>query len=446
MVALASTGRDVLVTGMGFCLPGLNKSVCRTPDDFWQTIATGQSNLENDGVFSGKVFLSDEEFTSTVPDIPQRYLWNYADVHRYGLLSLVEACEDAGFDWRGAELQDAAVLTSRVGVDNSFDTYLACMQADPKSLQPHEARSLFTRLAVSVTATDVANVQASLLSNGGPNYTVSCGCASSAALIGVATNMIASGEVEVAVLTGVDSFDFSRIMHFEELKAVAATTGEQASHTAPQTMLLWDRPMRPYDAEAGGFNLGEGSATLILESREHSRRRGVEAYGRVLGQATTRGKAQSALTVDESGEPLVRAAENCLLGDGFRGEISPADIGYINGGAEGDPLFNTIEFNGVRTVFGEHTENVVVSSQEACFGHNAAPLGNIGAAATMLMMHHGAVAPTANCEKPAPDCPFDVVDTHALRPLNFDLALSFNYQMGGLSSALLLGTPDCGGR
>ena len=446
MVKLTSTERDVLVTGMGFCLPGENKSVCRTPDQFWETISAGKSHLDNDGFFVGQVFLSDDQFSETVPEIPKRYLRNYADVHRYGLLSLVEACNDASFDWRSGELQDAAVLTARVGVDNSFDTYLACMQADPNSVDSHEARSLFTRLAVSVTATDVANVQASLLGNGGPNYTVSCGCASSAALIGVAANMISSGEVEVAVLTGVDAFDFNRIQHFEDLKAVARATGEQATHPAPETKLLWDRPMRPYDENAGGFNIGEGSATLILESREHSRRRGAEAYGRVLGQATTRGKAQSALTVDESGEPLVRAAEKCLRGDGVRGQVNPADIGYVNGGAEGDPLFNNIEFNGVRTIFGDHTENVVVSSQEGCFGHNAAPLGSIGAAATMLMIRNGAAAPTTNCLKASPESPFQIVDGDGPQPLDFEFALSFNYQIGGLSSALLLGTPDCGVR
>ncbi|MDA3648115.1 hypothetical protein LZ318_22030 [Saccharopolyspora indica] len=436
---MASTGRDVLVTGMGFCLPGPGGAVCRTPGELWETVSTGRSHLDNDGFFRGRVNLSDEEFGAAVPGIPQRYLRNYADVHRYGLLSLVEACQDAGFDWRGGELQDAAVLTARASVDNSVDTYLACMQADPRSIGLRDARALFTRLAVSATATDVANVQASLLANGGPSYTVSCGCASSAVLIGVAANLIAGGEVEVAAVTGVDTFDTDRLQHFEELKAAS---GAQPTSTTPAARIRWDGPMRPYDERACGFNIGDGSATLILESREHSRRRGAEPYGRVLGQATTRGKAQSALTVDDSGEPLARAAEKCLRGNGSRAAIAPSDIGYVNGGAEGDPLFHRIEYNGVRAVFGAHTENVVVSSQEACFGHNAAPLGNIGAAATMLMMRNGVAAPTANCEKPVTDAPFEIVAAGGPRPLDFDLALSFNYQLGGVSSALLVGSPE----
>lgn len=36
---------------------------------------------------------------------PARYLRSYADVHLYGLISLAEACQDAGLDHREAELR-----------------------------------------------------------------------------------------------------------------------------------------------------------------------------------------------------------------------------------------------------------------------------------------------------------------------------------------------------
>ena len=117
----------------------------------------------------------------------------------------------------------------------------------------------------------------------------------------------------------------------------------------------------------------------------------------------------------------------------------------INGGAQGDPLFSTMEFNAIRSLYGLSSADSVgplVSTQEACFGHNAAPLGNVGAAATLLMMRAGQVCPTANCAKVSEDCPFDLVTESQPRPLDFDLALSFNYQMGGVSSALLLAPPE----
>ncbi|UGY94147.1 beta-ketoacyl-[acyl-carrier-protein] synthase family protein [Streptomyces gobiensis] len=440
-MSVAAGWRDVLVTGMGFCLPGPDGTVCRTSDDLWRTVSTGRSNLDNDGFFYGHVPLTEEEFSRAVPELPARFLKNYASIHLYGLLALVEACDDAALDWRGTELADAAVLTGRVGVDNSFDTYLDCVRASPDALTPQEARSLFMRLAVSVTATDVATVQASLLRSGGPNYTLSCGCASTAALLGVAANQIASGEVDIAVVTGVDAFNLDRVEHFEELRAVAERSSERPSFQSPPTQLRFDRPMRPYDERADGFNIGEGAATLILESREHAERRGRRAYGQILGQSTMRGAVASAITANEDGDALVRAARNCLRARDSHARIAPAEVPVVNGGAQGDPLFNTMEFNAIRSLYGLHgTDSVgpLVSTQEACFGHNAAPLGNVGAAATLLMMRNGQVCPTANCEKVSEDCPFDLVTGAQPRPLDFDLALSFNYQMGGVSSALLL--------
>ncbi|WP_207782186.1 beta-ketoacyl synthase N-terminal-like domain-containing protein [Phytoactinopolyspora limicola] len=441
MLEIDTGPRDVLVTGMGFCLPGPRQTVVRTSDDLWATVARGLSNLDNDGFFYGRVFLDDEEFTKAVPEIPQRYLKNYANVHRFGLLSLVEACDDSGLDWRGTDCADAGVLTGRVGVDNSFDTYLECVRADPGTVSPAAARSLFIRLAVSVTATDVANVQASLLRSGGPNYTLSCGCASSAALLGTAANQIACGELDVAVVTGVDSFNLDRVAHFEELREVAERTDHRPSFDSPPTKLRFDRSMRPYDQHADGFNIGEGSATLVLESREHAERRGREAYGRVLAHGSARGTLASAVSSDESGDSLVRAARTCLRARPSHRRIEPREVRYVNGGAQGDPLFNVTEFNAMRTLYGQDCGDLVVSNQEACFGHNAAPLGAVGAAATLLMMRRGEICPTARCGEVAEDCPFTVVVGDHPAPLPTDLAFSFNYQMGGVVSALLLTGP-----
>lgn len=441
VVSVTAGWRDVLVTGMGFCLPGPHRTVCRTGGDLWRTVSRAASHLDNDGLFYGRVHLAEEEFAAAVPELDERFRAHYNDVHRYGLVALVEACEDAGLNWRGNDLAEAAVLTGRAGFDTVLETYMAGVTAEPSRTGPAEARALLMRILLSVTATDVASVQAALLRSGGPSYSLSCGCASTNALLGVAAQQIASGEVDLAVVTGVDAYSLDYIDHFEELGRASEGTGRTSSYSAPTTRLRYDRPMRPYDERAEGFNLGEGAATLILESREHAERRDRRPYGRILGQAVRRAATGSALTPDEDGAALVRAVRSALRATDSHERIDPAAVPVVNGGAEGDPLFHLMEFSALRALYGpDPADGPLLTNHEACFGHNGAPLGVIGAAATLLMMRNGQVCPTANCEKVVPEAPCTVVTGEA-RPLSFDLALSFNYQMGA-AGALLLAAPE----
>ncbi|CAM5440154.1 hypothetical protein SCALM49S_05865 [Streptomyces californicus] len=182
--------RDALVTGMGFCLPGAGDEPVRTAGQVWATAATGASHVERDGFHHGTVRGAREAFGELLPDIPSRYLRSYADVHLYGLVSLVEACRDAGLDHAAGALRGADVLTARAGVDSNYDSYRAWHDADPATISPKDAKSLFVRLLVAGTSSDVGPVQAALLGSTGANYTVSCGCASSSVLLGIARTMI----------------------------------------------------------------------------------------------------------------------------------------------------------------------------------------------------------------------------------------------------------------
>ncbi|MFF2650233.1 beta-ketoacyl-[acyl-carrier-protein] synthase family protein [Streptomyces sp. NPDC058045] len=430
--------RDAVVTGMGFCLPGPGGEPVRTAEDVWATAATGTSHVDRGGFHHGTVHGAREAFAELLPEMPARYLRSYADVHLYGLISLAEACADAGLDHRAGGLRGADVLTARAGVDSNYDSYRAWHDADPSTISPADAKSLFVRLLMAGTSSDVGPVQAALLGSTGANYTVSCGCASSAVLLGIARTMIAAGQSDLVVVTGVDRFDTERVLHGHRLREVVEREGVTVRHNDdPPAAPRHDRPMRPYDAAGDCMNYGDGSVTLILESREHAAARGARVHGGVLGQATTRGGLNSAVAIDTGGTGLAEAARRAL-----GGHTSLAQVPYVNGGGEGDALFTRVESNAVRRLWGEKSRRVLVSSQEACFGHSGAPLGNLGTALTLMMMRESQVCPTANCRTPSPVCTFDPVPGTRTRPLRFDRALSFNYQVGGVNSALLLGGAD----
>ncbi|MCX4586132.1 beta-ketoacyl synthase N-terminal-like domain-containing protein [Streptomyces sp. NBC_01481] len=435
-----SNARDSVVTGMGFCLPGEGRPVF-TAEEVWDIAGHGRSCLLRDGVYHGPVHLSKAMFEERLPGFPGVFARHFTSAHRFGLVSLAEACADAGLDLQAGDLATAAILAGRGGVDAQVASYQAVMRADPATISPLGAMDLFIGTELAVSPSDVALVQGAVTRSTGPCYTVSCGCASSAVQLGHARRMIADGVVDMAVVTGVDVFDVALVRNAQRLLRVAQEADASIrSSGKPALLPSFDRIMRPYDRRADCVNYGEGSVTLVLESRERAHRRGAHAYGQILAQATTRDGLANPLSSDESGTGLVAAVRACL---GNRWSIE--QIPYIHGGSDGDAVVTAFEVNAVRQLYGPAAAHLLMTSQEGCFGHNGAPAGCLGVALTLLMMERGEVCPTANCEEPAEGLVFDPVPGVRTRPLDFHLALNFTYQIGGVKSAVLLGSLDAPG-
>ena len=111
-----------MVTGMGFCLPGLGQPVC-TAADLWAVASQGRSCLTDDGIYYGSVQLTNAEFEKRVPGIPEAFSWHFTKAHWFGLVSLIEASANAGLDVVAGDLADAAILAGRGSVDANIDSY-----------------------------------------------------------------------------------------------------------------------------------------------------------------------------------------------------------------------------------------------------------------------------------------------------------------------------------
>jgi 3-oxoacyl-[acyl-carrier-protein] synthase II len=430
-------GRDAVVTGMGFCLPGVADRPVLTGQDVWEVASNGRSCLKRDAVYYGSVGLTRETFDDLLPDVPPFFSRHYTAAHRFGLIAMVQACADAGLDFRAGALGAAAILVGRGGIDANVESYLSVLNAEPGRTRASEALELFVAAEQAVTPSDVALVQAALTSSSGPCYTVSCGCASSAVQIGNARRMIADGEVDIAVVTGVDVFDIGLINNIQRLLEGAQQIYDGIrTQGMPELLPSFGTLMRPYDRRAEAINHGEGAATVILESREHAARRGAHVYGQVLSAALSRDGLANPLASDDTGAQLVGAVRSCLAG-----RATVEEIRYIHGGSDGNAVVTSFEANAVRALYGTDS-GLLMTSQEGCFGHNGAPAGCLGVALTLMMLERGQVCPTANCEEPLEGLPFDPVPGTRARPLDFDRALTFNYQVGGVKSAILLGRGD----
>jgi 3-oxoacyl-[acyl-carrier-protein] synthase II len=475
------SARDVLVTGMGFCLPGRGGPV-RTAADLWSVAARGQSCLDPadqaagapalagsalpgpalagrghwepsaDSAVTGgpaagdpaaaggyprhgRVRLAAGEFAARLPDVPGFYARQFTAAHRFGLLALDEACADAGLDYRAGQLSRAAILTGRGGIDTMVAPYAAAAGADLAAVTAGQAAGHVAAMLLAASPSDVNLAQAALARATGPCFTVVSGCVSSAVQLGNAARMIAAGVVELAVVTGVDALD--AVVVNKSQRMTGALRDDEDGAGPAGIPPLPAGPMRPYDPRGGPVAYGEGAATLILESRGHAARRGARCYGRLLAHALARDGLPHPVALDEDGAGLVRAMRQCL------GDRWPAGrVPYVHGASDGQAAVTAAECQAIRAVYGSAGLRPLVTSQEACFGHNGAPAGCLGVALTLLMLARGEVCPTAGCQVPAPGLPFDPVPGTATRPLVFDYALNITLQAGGTASVILLGTPD----
>jgi 3-oxoacyl-[acyl-carrier-protein] synthase II len=425
-----------MVTGMGFCLPGDGEPV-RTALDLWDVASRGESCLTKNDIYHGSVSLSADDFAKRLPDVPGVFSQYFTAAHRFGLLSLAEAAEDAALDYGAGDLTEAAILVGRGSVDANVDSYLGALRADAETVTALEAMELYFATELGGSPSDVALVQAALTRSVGPCFTVACGCASSAVQLGNAAMMIAADVADIVVVTGVDVFNPDVVRNAQQLLRVAQRLVEVDPATGVAKGLpSFDQPMRPYDQRVGGVNFGEGSATLILESRDHADRRGARAYGRILATASGRDGLAHPLSGDPTGQGIVKVVSKCM------GDRDIRKVPYIHGASDGNEEVTAAEANAVRQLYGPAADGLLVSSHEACFGHNGAPAGNIGVALTLLMMQRGEVCPTANCEQPDADLPFDPVPGMQTRALDFDCALNLTYQVGGVRCASLIGGPE----
>lgn len=251
--------RDVLLTGMGFCLPGLDRP-CFTADDVWAVASKGASCLTRGDIYYGSVALTAEMFDERLPDIPGLYRRQLTRTHRLGLISFAEACADGGLDYHAGDLAEAAILTGRGSVDDNVRVYRDLIDARPEELGPDVAVGMYIPTQLGATPYNVALLQASVAGTREPRFSVTCGCSSSTIQLGNALRMIQAGEVAVAVVTGVDSGDADLARQAQGIFLAAERGGPAGAPGLVQDQLSsTDHLMHPYDERAGSVGFGEGS-------------------------------------------------------------------------------------------------------------------------------------------------------------------------------------------
>ena len=187
----------------------------------------------------------------------------------------------------------------------------------------------------------------------------------------------------------------------------------------------------PFDAERGGFVMGEGAGILLLEELDHALARGAKIYAEVTGYgATCDAYHMTAPRPDGSGgaDAMALALEDA----GAR----PEDVDYINAHGTSTHLNDAGETAAVKTVFGDHAYRLAVSSTKSMTGHMLGAAGAVEAIFTALALRDGYIPATINYQVPDPECDLDIVPNQG-REAAIRCALSNSLGFGGHNGSLL---------
>lgn len=299
------------------------------------------------------------------------------------------------------------------GMNTLFEQMIVFFQRGPDRVSP-----FLVPMMLPDTAAGMVAIQ---LGVRGPNMAIVSACASGTNAIGEAAETIRRGSADVVISGGAESVLVPIAMAGLGVMKALSTRNEE-----PQ------KASRPFDKERDGFVMGEGAASLVLESLEHAQARGATILGEISGYGSSN-DAYHVSAPAENGAGAALCMQNALND----ADLLPSDIGYINAHGTSTPLNDKSETAAIKTVFGEQAYKIPISSTKSMTGHLLGAAGAVEAVICVKTLQDGMLPPTINYEFPDPDCDLDYVPNKA-RQSSVQNIMSNSFGFGGHNACIIL--------
>jgi 3-oxoacyl-[acyl-carrier-protein] synthase II len=188
---------------------------------------------------------------------------------------------------------------------------------------------------------------------------------------------------------------------------------------------------RPFSKLRSGFVLGEGAATLVLETRTAAESRGAAILGAITGYATT----SDAYRITDGRSDALGAATAMRKAIRDAG-LSIDQISAISAHGTSTRMNDRLETKAIKQTFGNGAYRVPVISLKSQIGHCLAAAGALEAVASLLMLSEQKLAPTINYNNNDEECDLDYVPNVA-RPAALQSILSNNFGFGGQNTCVV---------
>lgn len=266
----------------------------------------------------------------------------------------------------------------------------------------------------------------------GPTLTFCTACASSLDAIGAAADLIRTGRADV-VLTGGAEGGYGLPDGSPDGAFVPAVFHSQAGYGVTNGRASRLRASIPFDVARSGIVVGEGSAMLVLESREHAAARGAEVLGTVDGYATL-ADAHHPSSPDPSGEWEAETMRQALAFAGLRSSDVDAVVAHGTSTPKGD----SAEIRAINDVYRD--SDVKVTSIKGNVGHPGGAAGALSVVAALSAVQKGVLPHTAGTSTVDPEAEFEVVTKAPAAVRSGHLQVNA-FGFGGQNASVVLGAP-----
>jgi nodulation protein E len=393
-----------VITGVGVV-----SAVGNNADEFWSAVSAGRSGIgpitkADTSTIRFKNAAEVKGFDEKEHFDEKALLWLDPFAH-FGIVSAREAVADSGIEFTDKLRERGGVITGSClgGKTTENDLYYNLYV---------EKRERFPPVAIPrAMANAVASHVSMEFGLTGATFTTSTACSSANHAIGQAFWLVRQGTLDVAIAGGSEApICYGNLKAWETMRVVAPDT------------------CRPFSKDRTGMILGEGGAMFVMESLDAAQARGAKIYAEICGFGMSADAHH--LTM-----PLAGGAAKAMREAIADGNLEPTQVGYINAHGTATQANDSMESEAIRMVFGDHTDNIHVSSTKSMHGHTLGAAGAIEAAATVLGLHHGLLPPNANFNEPDPECNINVIANEALAA-EPEAAISNSFAFGGLNAVI----------
>ena len=407
-------GRRVVITGLGMVSP-LGNDVTTT----WKALKEAKSGINilehfDTSAFSTRFGGSIKNFDSD-PYMPGKDAKRMDVFLLYGVAAGVQAMQDAGLETDAAydPSRFGAAIGSGIGGITAIENNAELIRSSgPRKVSPFFVPGSIINM-LGGTLSIRYNLQ-------GPNIAVVTACTTGTHNIGLAAQMIASGQADL-MLAGGAEMATSPV----GLGGFCAARALSTRNENPQAA------SRPWDKDRDGFVLSDGAGIMVLEEYEHARRRGAKIYAELAGFGMS-ADAFHMTSPSENGRGAAACMQNALTSAG----LNPADIQYINAHGTSTLAGDVAETQAIKTVFGDYAARLPVSSTKSMIGHLLGAAGAVEAIVCVMSLYEQVITPTINLDHPDEQCDLDYVPWQS-RDAKLHAVLSNSFGFGGTNGSLI---------
>ncbi len=323
----------------------------------------------------------------------------------FAMAGAILALRDANVAVEEFRVANAAIIIGSSLMD--FGGIVSSMDAvRQKGVRGAQPRALY-----STGISSVPSAVNALLGASARTMALSTQCCAGMDAIGLAADLVATGEVEMALCGGTEA----PLHRFPMLEF-------RAGEMTPATDQLPERMSRPFDLWRTTGVVSEGACVFLIEPEESVR----SGYSTIAGYAFGNDRPDDLCGgMEYAGALAIAAARK-----------KNADVDAINAWGPGHKLVDAGEARAIARLFkGAQTDIPAVSIKGAI----GTPLGAAPAiqiASAVLGQRAGIIPPTVNWEFPDPGCPLNL--SNRARFVDHRVTLLNSHGVGGVNASIVL--------